>query len=321
MWPPAGAEPVSLDGFYEVGWRRGLSTGGVQGLTGCGLGMVLEVVLEVFFFFFFFGPAFQGLTAVWRLGDSVFAEVVLPEGVGVAGFGLHPALLDAALHAGWFLEPGTDGGVPFAWEGVSLHASGATSLRVRLGRTGVDALSIDVVDTAGAPVVAVDRLAVRALSVGQAVPEVGQDSLFELGWVSLGVVAGGIAGDWELAPVPVGDVRVALRWVLGRVQEWLAGDGSGTSRLVFVTSGATDGGDLAGAAVWGFVRCVQAEHPGRFVLLDSPDDEMSRGLWAVALETGEPQLRMRDGGVRCRGWGGWRLRRLSRWGGMRTAPC
>ena len=33
--------------------------------------------------------------------------------------------------------------------------------------------------------------------------------------------------------------------------------------------------DLVGAAVGGFVRSAQAEHPGRFLLLDSDDEEVS----------------------------------------------
>ena len=43
-------------------------------------------------------PAFRGLTAAWRRGDEVFAEVRLPEPAG-GGFAVHPALLDAAMHA------------------------------------------------------------------------------------------------------------------------------------------------------------------------------------------------------------------------------
>ncbi|KAB7838345.1 acyltransferase domain-containing protein, partial [Streptomyces mobaraensis] len=45
-WPPAGAEPVSLDGVYERYAEGGLV----------------------------YGPVFQGLRAAWRSGDEVFAE-------------------------------------------------------------------------------------------------------------------------------------------------------------------------------------------------------------------------------------------------------
>ncbi|MDT7782896.1 MAG: hypothetical protein QOF58_1315, partial [Pseudonocardiales bacterium] len=83
---------------------------------------------------FEYGPAFQGLRAAWRDGDTVFAEVALPEGVAASEFGLHPALLDSALHAALLVDDGA--GLPFSWEGVSLHATGATALRVKLTRNG-----------------------------------------------------------------------------------------------------------------------------------------------------------------------------------------
>ena len=52
---------------------------------------------------YWYGPAFRGLRAAWRRGQEMFAEVALPrERRGRrAAFGLHPALLDAALHAAW----------------------------------------------------------------------------------------------------------------------------------------------------------------------------------------------------------------------------
>ncbi|MFD0026634.1 polyketide synthase dehydratase domain-containing protein, partial [Streptomyces sp. NPDC058382] len=138
VWPPVGAELVDLDGFYEA-----------RGVEGFG-----------------YGPVFQGLRGVWRRGGEVFAEVSLPEGVaGDAGaFGLHPALLDAGLHAAWFLGgSGDGGGVPFSWSGVSLHASGASVVRVRLVGVGEGVVSVAVVDVSGAPVVSVESLAMRAL--------------------------------------------------------------------------------------------------------------------------------------------------------------
>ncbi len=101
-----GATTVAADGFYDFLAGRGYE----------------------------FGPVFQGVRAAWSRGDDVFAEVVLPEQVrGDAGrFGIHPALLDAALHAAKLTSGGDRTVVPFAWSGVSLHATGATALRVRV---------------------------------------------------------------------------------------------------------------------------------------------------------------------------------------------
>lgn len=103
MWPPAGAVPVEVaDGYQQLAER--------------GYG---------------YGPAFRGLTAMWRRGDEVFAEVALPAdaGVSVTGFGVHPVLLDAALHAVVLSAESAERGqgsvlVPFSWQGVSLHAAG-----------------------------------------------------------------------------------------------------------------------------------------------------------------------------------------------------
>ncbi|KOG56738.1 hypothetical protein ADK38_43230, partial [Streptomyces varsoviensis] len=82
-WPPPGAEPVGVAGTYER-----FAEGG-----------------------FVYGPAFQGLRAAWRRGDEMFAEVALADGPrqDADRFGLHPALLDAALHAtGLPGAPGAD---------------------------------------------------------------------------------------------------------------------------------------------------------------------------------------------------------------------
>ncbi|WP_188308187.1 acyltransferase domain-containing protein, partial [Streptomyces sp. CBMA123] len=134
VWPPAGAEPLDLDGLDGR-----LAAAGFR-----------------------YGPAFRGLRAAWRRGEDVFAEVALDEGVsGEAGaFGIHPALLDAALHATAFLGLG---GVPFSWQDVSLHATGASVVRVRLSASGDDAVAVEVADAAGGPVASVGSLLLRAL--------------------------------------------------------------------------------------------------------------------------------------------------------------
>ncbi|WP_010316567.1 polyketide synthase dehydratase domain-containing protein, partial [Saccharopolyspora spinosa] len=73
-----------------------------------------------------------------------------------------PALLDAALHPAVFTgfdEPVNR--MPFSWNGISLHATGATHLRVRLRRTGTDTISLTLADPAGAPVASIDALTLR----------------------------------------------------------------------------------------------------------------------------------------------------------------
>ncbi|MFH8953846.1 polyketide synthase dehydratase domain-containing protein, partial [Streptomyces albidoflavus] len=145
QWPVAGAEQVSLEGFYDDFAARGLV----------------------------YGPAFQGLTELWRKGNTAYGLVRLPEGRSVDGFGIHPALLDAALHAlvGVQDPEGVDAGtalLPFEWTGVELHASGARELRVAVELDdAAHALSLTVTDPAGLPVIHAEGLRLRAASAEQ----------------------------------------------------------------------------------------------------------------------------------------------------------
>ncbi|WP_223165905.1 polyketide synthase dehydratase domain-containing protein [Lentzea indica] len=217
---------------------------------------------------FEYGPAFQGLRAAWRSGDTVFAEVALPEGVAATGFGLHPALLDSALHAALLVDDGA--GLPFSWEGVLLHATGATALRVKLTRDG-NSFAIALADTTGAPVASVDALVVRAVSAEQ-LSSVDRDSLFQLDWVDVDVPAGPATNVVVEHVVAEGEVVEATHTLvaqaLARLQEWIAGERP--EKLVFVTGK----GCLAGAAVRGLVRSAQTEHPGRFAIIDTDSGDL-----------------------------------------------
>ncbi|MFE0901480.1 SDR family NAD(P)-dependent oxidoreductase, partial [Streptomyces smyrnaeus] len=172
VWPPVGAEPLDLTDFYD--------TAAAGGYT--------------------YGPAFQGLRAAWRDGDELLAEVELPEAAGHAeGFGVHPALLDAALQSALL-----DGGakeenedrvwLPFAWSGVSLWATGATTVRVRVtpGAGSADgqgerAVRVTVADAVGAPVLTVESVVLRAADPEQlrAARQDEVDGLFRTDWTPL----------------------------------------------------------------------------------------------------------------------------------------
>ncbi|MFG7940614.1 type I polyketide synthase, partial [Streptomyces cacaoi] len=314
-WPPAGARPVDLDGFYDR-------------LADAG---------------FAYGPLFRGLRAAWRAGDDLCTEVALPqEGAGDSGaFALHPALLDGALHAAPLLAgPGERpaAGLPFSWQDVSLHATGATTLRVRLSRAGDDTVSLAVADASGAPVASVGSLALRAApehGAGTAAPIV-RDALFELRWTPLrehtatAPEAVAVLGDDTLgladalgtrllpgapegrpAPIvllpvsggpedPAARAHTLTATVLERLHSWLTDERHAASRLVVVTRGATaaGGGDLtdpAAAAVLGLVRSAQSEHPDRIRLLDLDPAEAGTALPDAALTTTEPQTAVRNG--------------------------
>ncbi|MGP9017966.1 type I polyketide synthase [Streptomyces sp. BR1] len=164
QWPPAGAETIGTEALYAD-------------LAEVGMG---------------YGPVFRGLTAAWRQGESVYVEVALPEEHSSAAkdFGLHPALLDAALHALGLGMPGGaegEGRLPFSWSGVTLHAAGAEALRVRLAPAGASGVRLEIADAVGAPVATVDSLVLRPVSAEQvqAARTAYHESVFRAEWTAL----------------------------------------------------------------------------------------------------------------------------------------
>ncbi|HEY2201553.1 MAG TPA: polyketide synthase dehydratase domain-containing protein, partial [Solirubrobacteraceae bacterium] len=125
-------------------------------------------------------------------GDDLFAEVALSDEQceQAASFGMHPALLDAAFHAGLSsLTESTEAErgevrLPFSFGGVGLYAPGAASLRVCLSPAGDGAVSLVFSDEAGRLVASVEELVIREVSRDQlgAVHSTRRDSLFRLGW-------------------------------------------------------------------------------------------------------------------------------------------
>ncbi|HEY2084797.1 MAG TPA: SDR family NAD(P)-dependent oxidoreductase, partial [Mycobacterium sp.] len=277
VWPPEGATPVDVtDGYQRLAAR------GYQ-----------------------YGPAFQGLSALWRRGEELFAEVTLPQAAGgVGGFGVHPVLLDAALHAAAVTFDGDGVALPFSWQGVSLHAAGASSVRARIAPSGPSAVSVELADGLGLPVLTVTSMVARPISQQQlmaAVSGVGGDRLFELAWSPTSAASHNETPAYEVfesvsAPGdPVSASYERVHEALAALQSWLTEHDSGV--LVVSTRGAAglpgeDITDLAGAAVWGLVRSAQTEHPGRIVLVDS-DAPLSDTTVARLLAVGEPQLALR----------------------------
>ncbi|WP_330287180.1 SDR family NAD(P)-dependent oxidoreductase [Streptomyces sp. NBC_00576] len=307
-----------------------------------------------------YGPALRGMTRAWGSGDDLWAEVELPAGNSAAGYGVHPALMDAALHPFALLAvegAGADTApvrLPFSWSGVRLHATGATALRVHLARRGEDAVALEAADAAGAPVVSVASLVFRAIAPEQlsAAGARRHDTLFTTVWspVPAGTSGGsraallgpddlGLTGV-ERHPTPAalaeaaaagarlpdvvlvavgptdgtdapadgsaqGPVPAAVHdtvsHVLTLLQEWVADERLDGCRLALVTRGTVAPGagpgpdDPVAAPVWGLVRAAQAEHPGRFLLLDLDDDPASARAALTAPAVDEPQLSISGG--------------------------
>ncbi|MFE5858919.1 polyketide synthase dehydratase domain-containing protein, partial [Streptomyces sp. NPDC056500] len=216
VWPPADATAVDLSNFYPELAESGLE----------------------------YGPTFRGLRKAWRLGDDVYAEVALPEDQHdeAAHYGIHPALLDAALHAGVLGRGADEARLPFSWTGVTLHATGATSLRVKVTPLSHDAVSLTVTDPTGATVATVESLVSRpapALSA-DAASGVLSDELYEIAWTEIGRGQAAPVGRTVLIGDDVFGVADDLRSAGTAVQEALdmddaAGGPDGVPDLVVVS--------------------------------------------------------------------------------------
>ncbi|GGS66403.1 type I polyketide synthase [Streptomyces cinerochromogenes] len=199
-WPPPGSVPVPVEGLYDD-----LSAAGVE-----------------------YDGAFRGLRAAWLYDGDVLAEVALPEEAAedAGRFGLHPALLDAALHAAALLAPrGTAAPgprLPFAWTDVAVHADGPDRLRVRLTARG-DTLTLRLTDTAGHPAGTIGSLLLRPTTT----PAERTPSLYELHWQPV-----------PAAPAPTGTSPTAA--LLGAVgtDGWEAAPGTGPAEGADAVPGA-----------------------------------------------------------------------------------
>ncbi|MEU4774942.1 type I polyketide synthase [Micromonospora sp. NPDC023644] len=179
VWPPADAEPIALDGLYARLAAQG----------------------------YHYGPVFRALRAAWRSGPDILAEVALDADASTdaTAFSVHPALMDAALHAIGAsatagatagdpdgATPAPDGGpdirpgLPFTWSGVTIRPTRARELRIRLRATDAGSVALTITDTGATPVASVDGLVLRPISGEQlsAARRSASRSLHRLDWVA-----------------------------------------------------------------------------------------------------------------------------------------
>ncbi|PRX51425.1 acyl transferase domain-containing protein [Prauserella shujinwangii] len=300
----AHAEPLPVDGIYERLADRGYE----------------------------YGPSFRLLRTLWRDGRDLVADVSTAD--QVPGFGPRPAMLDAALHA--LLGTGDVGGdgrlwLPFAWHGVTLRATDATTLRVRFTGKGEGEVAVTVTDGGTTPVATIGRLSFRASAPAPT------DSMFTVELVPLhgtrpdpaprtvmlgddrwqgdtypsverfldAVAVGEPVPDLALAPCPDGSgmdcaeaAHLVAEHVLTLIQRWLAEPRLERTPLAILTRPV-----LAHGAVPGLVRTAQAEHPDRFVLVETEHDPAEEGvsdLVEAAVSAQEPEVVVRAGALHAR---------------------
>ncbi|WP_072802904.1 type I polyketide synthase [Rhodococcoides yunnanense] len=273
QWPPEGCESIDVGGLYDV-----LDDAGYE-----------------------YGPTFRGLRSAWRRDGELFGDVRLEAddpAAAVAGYGIHPALLDAALHlislgAADSASRGIQ--LPFAWSGVQLHTEGATAVRVRVTEERPGRYAVSTYDAAGTPVLTVGALTLRPLDAADSAALVGRN-LFRVEWIPVGLSTSAtqefVSLADALAGADIGDrvVHVHLRpaeestmparahaaatTALGAVQSWIRDDRISDARLVVTTRyavGVRDTepiDDLAATPAWGLISAVQHEHPDRITLVD-----------------------------------------------------
>ncbi|MFD8726251.1 type I polyketide synthase, partial [Streptomyces sp. NPDC059629] len=267
------------------------------------------------------GPMAPAASGSARSADGSATEVALDEAIGDADrYGLHPALLDAAVRT---TVP--EGMIATRWSGVTLSASGATAVQVRSARTTAGRTRLELGDATGAPVLTADAVVAEPFSPAQAGIEgaAAHDALFRVDWTELPLPAGempenagttatvvdaedvaALAADGAAVPDLLlyeagrspADPREAVAAALTVLQAWLAEPALALTRLVVTVPGDTED-DLAVAAVSGLLRSAQSEHPGRIVLVDRDGASASEAVQVVQLAaaTGEPRVRVRGG--------------------------
>ncbi|MFE5325586.1 SDR family NAD(P)-dependent oxidoreductase [Embleya sp. NPDC056575] len=185
--PPAGARPIDLaDAYAELA---------AQGHH--------------------YGPLFRGLTALWRDGDDLYAEIRLPDDADPTGHTIHPALLDAALHAVLLTRDDTETTrLPFAFTGIRHTVTGATRARVRLGSGGEHGFSVALDTPQGDHLVTIDTVITRPIDAARlaALTPRDEQGLHEQRWQPLPTTAGPAAGAgvWAMLGRPSANLTEAM---------------------------------------------------------------------------------------------------------------
>lgn len=271
-----------------------------------------------------YGPSFRCVRAIWRPNIGVQdnkelrAHIELPR-IQDQMYALHPALLDAAIHAPLLAAPDTAVvgiRLPFLFRGVRIFATGSIgSVMARICELGENRFSVTLTDkSTGALVAELSEVATRPWR-GPTTTAPTTGDLYRLEWIkssaestepsletdelyrirsSCGDAATVESGVFE------NNVHETVARVLGVIQKWSANKAYAGGRLVIVTEKASldPDPDLVAAAVWGFVRSAQAELSGaRIVLVDLDGSQESEAALLPALVCKEEVFAIRKGTV------------------------
>ncbi|MEU6467636.1 type I polyketide synthase, partial [Streptomyces sp. NPDC046976] len=265
-----------------------------------------------------YGPRFQGLRSARVFPGRIEAEVALAEDLPLEGHHIHPAALDAALHAvlaATAQEEGDAQGVrlPFSWNGVTLHAHGGTHRRLRAvivpGPEGT--MSVELTDPDGAPLASVRSLVVRPVDAGRlGASDRDGDCLYRLGWTQSAPSSGTEVPDEAWAVLDDGSLPRAAGLFgdtypgLSALTEALGAEGSAVpSVVVALTGGSQRSTDAAHPAAQ--ARAVTGRVLG--LLQDFLSDERFSGTRLVLLTGDATAVVADDAGTDLAGAAVWGL--------------
>lgn len=276
-----------------------------------------------------YGPSFRCVRAVWRPNvkgqekNELRAHIDLPR-IQDQKYALHPALLDAAIHAPLLAVPDTAVGkirLPFLFRGVRIFATGSIgSVMARICELEENRFSVTLTDKlTGALVAELSEVVTRPWRGPVITPPTTGD-LYGVEWIK----SAQFESSAESTECPRGtdelyrirrfcgdgatlergvlenDVHETVARMLGVIQNWSANKAYAGGRLVIVTEKASldSDPDLVAAAVWGFIRSAQAElGGGRIALVDLDGSQESEAALPPALVSKEEVFAIRKGTV------------------------
>ena len=327
QWPPAGADPVGTAGFYDgiadlgYGYGPAFQALGSVWLRGGELFAEVRLPEALDTDGFAVHPALLDAAlhgiGLLRAAQDTQRPAELPfswRGVQVRSVGataLRVRLTESA--DGIEVVLADDTGAPVGWvRSLVARPVGAELTAAR--RVTADSLfRVDWSTAVDLPTAGTSRWALLDaddLKLERSLTAAGNDVTTHAdvdAFAESGGEADVAVAQFVLAPTVSADLAAAVEDTTARalrlVQAWLLDERFADVLLVVATRGAVSTGpgadlaDLTHAPVWGLLRTAQSEHPGRFLLVDVDDRQVSAdAITAVsALTTGETQLALRGG--------------------------
>ncbi|MDQ3936994.1 MAG: polyketide synthase dehydratase domain-containing protein, partial [Actinomycetota bacterium] len=309
-WPPDGAEEIDVDGLYDrlsgLGFSYGPAFTGIRAAWRRADEVFAEVALD---------PEHSEGAERYRVHPALFDSAMhgvvelLPDGAdgqgtmlfhweGARRHGGHGTSLRVRIGVAgdrWNLAALDELGTPV----VSVEAVVARPVdaeQLALARRGDDARLR--LEWAEAPVPSTNGHTPRFAVLGDLDAGAPGERHPDLRALVDAIEEGDQPPDVVMAAMPrveAGDAAEAARAGIHRtlelLQAWLAEERLSAARLVLVTRGAVaalegEVPDPGAAAAWGLVRSSQAEHPGRFGLIDTDGAEASWQAASVQLAAG-----------------------------------